>query len=84
VPEAFNADYLAIGRELNALPAATPKYVVVDATGVLVRGIPMPAQTVMFITDTFQPEDQVAKNIHYLLPDEESSIPAGATVFHLR
>jgi len=84
VPEAFNADYLAIGRELNALPPATPKYVVVDASGVLVRGIPMPAQTVMFITDTFEPEDQAAKNIHYVLPNEESSIPAGATVFHLR
>jgi 4-amino-4-deoxy-L-arabinose transferase-like glycosyltransferase len=84
VPEAFNADYLAIGRELNALPAATPKYVIVDATGVLVRGIPMPAQTVMFITDTFEPEEQAAKNIHYLLPNEEGGIPAGATVFHLR
>jgi 4-amino-4-deoxy-L-arabinose transferase-like glycosyltransferase len=84
VPEAFNADYLAIGRELNALPAATPKYVVVDATGVIVRGIPMPAQTVMFITDTFDPEEQAAKNIHYVLPGEENGIPAGATVFHLR
>jgi hypothetical protein len=84
VPEAFNADYVAIGRELNALPAATPKYVVVDATGVIVRGIPMSAQTVMFITDAFEPEEQAAKNIHYLLPTEEGSIPAGAAVFHLR
>jgi 4-amino-4-deoxy-L-arabinose transferase-like glycosyltransferase len=84
VPEAFNADYVAIGRELNALPAATPKYVVVDATGVIVRGIPMPAQTVVFITDTFEPEEQAAKNIHYVLPNEESSIPAGAAIFHLR
>jgi hypothetical protein len=44
----------------------------------------MPAQTVMFLTDTFEPDEQAAKNIHYLLPNEESSIPAGATVFHLR
>jgi 4-amino-4-deoxy-L-arabinose transferase-like glycosyltransferase len=84
VPEAFNADYVAIGRELNALPAATPQYVVVDATGVMVRGIPMPAQTVMFITDTFEPEEQAAKNIHYVLPGDETGIPDGAIVVHLR
>jgi 4-amino-4-deoxy-L-arabinose transferase-like glycosyltransferase len=84
VPEAFNADYVVIGRELNALPAATPKYVVVDAAGVVVRGTPMPAQTVMFITDTYEPEEQAAKNIHYVLPNDQGGIPVGAAVFHLR
>ncbi|MBI4134580.1 MAG: glycosyltransferase family 39 protein [Candidatus Sungbacteria bacterium] len=67
---AFAAEYAAIGREINALPAEVHKYVVVAAPGVDVRGIPMPAQTVMFITDSFAKEEQERKRIHYLLPEE--------------
>jgi len=84
VPGAFAADYVALGRELNSLPASVPKYVVVDAGGVQVNGIPMPAQTVMFITGTSMPEGQKAKNIRYILPGEERNIPAGAEIFHIR
>ena len=72
---AFSANYVQIGRELNALPKELPKYVVVEAGGVDVRGIPMPAQTVMFITDTFTPEKQKEKNIYYVLPEQASQIP---------
>ncbi|MEK7657862.1 MAG: glycosyltransferase family 39 protein [Patescibacteria group bacterium] len=72
---AFNQNYVDIGRELNALPKELPKYVVVETGGVLVRGIPMPAQTVMFITDTFTPEKQKEKNIYYVLPEQKNQIP---------
>ncbi|MFA5084100.1 MAG: glycosyltransferase family 39 protein [Candidatus Paceibacterota bacterium] len=72
---AFSADYMAIGRQLNALPKETPKYVIVKASGALVNGIPMPAQTVMFITDTFSPEKQKEKNIFYVLPEQINQIP---------
>lgn len=81
---AFSADYVAIGRELNALPLEIPKYVVVQGSGVDVRGIPMPTQTTMFITDTFSPENQWAKNIRYVLPEEEKNIPAGAVVKYIK
>jgi dolichyl-phosphate-mannose-protein mannosyltransferase len=84
LPDVFDVDYVSLGRELNALPASTPKYVVVEAPGVLARGVPVPAQTVMFITDTFGADAQAAKNIHYLLPAAESSIPPGARVFYVR
>ncbi|MBI4085019.1 MAG: glycosyltransferase family 39 protein [Candidatus Liptonbacteria bacterium] len=84
VQGAFAADYLKLGREINALPASTSKYVVVQAGGVAVNGIPMPAQTVMFVTDTFTTEKQQAKNIHYTLPGEEKNIPAGADIFYIR
>jgi 4-amino-4-deoxy-L-arabinose transferase-like glycosyltransferase len=77
VPGAFNADYVAIGEQINALPKTTPKYVVVTAGGVLARGIPVPAETTMFITHSFTTQDQAANNIHYLLPDQVGSIPAG-------
>jgi hypothetical protein len=70
----FNGEWARIGNELNALPNELPKYIIVEAGGVDVRGIPMPAQTVMFLTDTFTPDKQSAKNLHYLLPGQESLI----------
>jgi 4-amino-4-deoxy-L-arabinose transferase-like glycosyltransferase len=86
VPGAFNADYVIIGREINALPDTTPKYVIVNAGGVPIRGLPTPVETTMFITNTFTTSTQIAKNIHYLLPDQSSTIPAGTpsgTVFEI-
>jgi len=84
VPAAFDADYVSVARQINALPAEIPKYVVVDAGGVLVRGIPMPAQTVMFITDTFVEASREAKNIHYVLPEDEAKVPPGVVKFYLK
>ena len=72
---AFSANYVEIGRQLNALPKELPKYVVVEARGADVRGLPMPTQTVMFITDTFTPKKQKEKNIFYLLPEQTGQIP---------
>jgi len=68
--DAFSQNYVRLAEELNRLPAETPKIVIVNADGVLVRGIPMPAQTVMFLTDTFREENRVTKNIFYLSPEE--------------
>lgn len=75
VQGAFSADYAQIGRALNALSREMPKYVIVEAQGVDVRGIPMSSQTIMFITDTFTPEKQKEKNIFYVLPDKANQIP---------
>ena len=87
VPGAFNADYVAVGDQINALPQSTPKYVVVEAGGVLARGIPVPAETVMFVTDSFTTSTQIAHNITYLLPNQVGEIPAGtpsSSVFYVR
>jgi len=75
VQGAFAADYVQIGRELNKLPKEMPKYVIVEARGADVRGIPMPTQTVMFITDTFTPKKQKEKNIFYILPNKINQLP---------
>ena len=86
VSGAFNADYVAIGQQINALPANTPKYVIVNAGGVLERGIPTPAETTMFITHSFTDADAAAANIHYLLPTQTDQIPVGtpsADVFEI-
>lgn len=84
VAGAFNADYVTIGREINSLPSSTPKYVVVEAGGVMTRGLPMPAETTIFITDTFLESEQKDKNVHYLLPEEADKIPPGAITFYIR
>lgn len=83
-PGAFAKNYVEIGEEINALPLETVKYVIVEAGGVDVRGVPMPAQTVMFITDTFRTEGREEKNVHYILPGQEHSIPENAEVFRIR
>ena len=84
VQGAFSANYVQIGRKLNALPKELPKYVIVEAGGVDVRGIPMPAQTVMFITDTFTPEKQKKKNIYYVLLEQASQIPENSYMVILK
>ena len=55
VENAFSKDYVEIGNYLNSLPSETQKYVIVNVPGVPVPypdGIPIPAQTVMFIENT--------------------------------
>ncbi|MBI2063701.1 MAG: glycosyltransferase family 39 protein [Candidatus Yanofskybacteria bacterium] len=64
--DAFAQNYVDIGERLNAMPQNVKKYVLVNAGGVLVNDIPMPAQTVMYLTDTYTPEKQQAKNLFYL------------------
>ena len=74
VQDAFSADFVELGKQINRLPSSTPKYVLVNASGILVDGIPMPAQTIMFITGTYTGEKQRKKNIFYILPGEETNI----------
>lgn len=55
VQGAFTVSYVKIGEYLNSLPPETKKYVIVNEPGVpvpLPDGIPMPAQTPMFIERT--------------------------------
>ena len=70
VANAFSSSYVELGNKLNTLPNNEKKYVVVNAGGELVRGIPMSAQTVMYITDTWTPEKQKAKNLYYLTEEQ--------------
>lgn len=67
---AFNQEYVALGQEINRLPVNLKKYVVIEAKGVLVNNLPMPAQTTMFITRTYKPAGQFARHTFYFLPAE--------------
>jgi hypothetical protein len=69
VKGAFTQNYVDIGNYLNNLPQETEKYVIVNEGGVPVPypdGIPMPAQTIIFI----QRAADKNKNTFYLKPDE--------------
>lgn len=80
---AFSARDVEIGRMLEALSPDIPKYVVVPDSSVHAGGYPMSAQTVMFITDTFNVSEQMAKNIHYVVQGHETDIPPGSLVFKI-
>jgi hypothetical protein len=90
VREDFNADSVVIGNRINALPANEPKYVVVYARGVIDYGLPMPVETVLYVTHSFVPDaaaQKVVNNIHYLLPSEINQIPPGTPssyIFEIR
>ena len=73
VKGAFSADYVEIGNYLNSLPKDVQKYVIVNMPGVPVPwpdGIPMPAQTIMFIESTKYGQPQAT----YLLPEDLEKI----------
>ncbi len=82
VAAAYSEDYVVLGELLNGLPRDIKKYVVVNGEGTMVsppgggQEVAMPAQTVMFITDTWTPEKQQAKNIYYVKtpPNKASNV----------
>jgi len=70
---AFSRNYVDIGNYLNSLSLETQKYVIVNQGGVPVPysdGIPMPAQTIMFIESTKFNHPQST----YLLPENINQI----------
>jgi len=73
---AFSTDTFHLGQYLDGLPQDVQKYVLVNSQGVEVRGIPMPAQTIMFATNSFPSESRRGQNIVYVT-DIESITPAG-------
>ena len=67
----FNQNYVDVAYEALAQPRNRVTYILVNRdTGVAVNGIPVTAQTVMYITDTWTPEKQRAKNIFYLTQEQ--------------
>jgi 4-amino-4-deoxy-L-arabinose transferase-like glycosyltransferase len=71
--DAFSADDLKLAEKINTMDRNKPVYILVNRNGTLVNGIPMPSQTVMFLTDTFTAEKQKNKNIYYLTPEQYKS-----------
>ncbi|MFQ6049678.1 MAG: ArnT family glycosyltransferase [Candidatus Paceibacterales bacterium] len=73
VENAFSKNYVKIGNHLNSLPPEAQKFVVVNQSGVPVPwpdGIPMSAQTTMFIENKKYGKPQSV----YLLPEDLDKI----------
>ena len=70
--DSFAANFVEVGNYLNSLPDNVNKYVIVNQDGVLVNGLPTPAQTVIFIERTKYAEPRAI----YLKPDEIQKIDA--------
>jgi len=72
--DAFAGRYYNIGKTLDQMDNGIKKYVIINAKGINVRDLPMPSQTVMFLTDTFTEKRRAEKNIVYVLPDDAENI----------
>jgi 4-amino-4-deoxy-L-arabinose transferase-like glycosyltransferase len=73
VKGAFTKNYAEIGNYLNSLPPETQKYVIVNEAGAPVpwpEGLPVPAQTIIFIENTKYGSPQS----EYLLPESLNQI----------
>ncbi len=91
--DAFAADLAALGYTIRNLPESTPKYVVIEPNGGTVaqvdpwdpagriQEIPIVVQTVMFLTDSYRPEEQLAKNIHYVMVQDTANVPHDGPAF---
>jgi 4-amino-4-deoxy-L-arabinose transferase-like glycosyltransferase len=75
VSAAFRVDYVAIAERINDLPKSAQKYVIVSTSRTWAHGIPVKAETTMFLTHSFTATDDAAANIHYLTPGHASEIP---------
>jgi hypothetical protein len=70
---AFATDLWHLGEYLDGTDPETKKIILVNLPGVEVRTIPMPAQTVMFATDTFWGTERERKNFIYIPATGEKS-----------
>ena len=84
VKGSFDDKYALIADYLNSSSPDIKKYVLVNTGGTLVNDIPMPSQSIMFITDTYRTAQQQEKNIFYILPENINQITSPAIIIPLQ
>lgn len=70
VADAFHSNYQELVSRIQQTPNRIKKYIIVEATGILVNNIPIHAQTVMYLTDTSTPSKQKLRNIEYVTAEQ--------------
>ncbi len=73
VPITFDAASIEIVDRIKALPLTAPKYVVPVTPGAE-PGVPPPAQTVMFLTQSYTEKQRRETNIHYILHQRTDTV----------
>lgn len=72
-----------MAREIQSIPRTVPVYIITDMPGVPIRGIPASTQPLMFLTDTFSPNAQKERDIHYLSPHIPTHATNGGIMYYL-
>jgi 4-amino-4-deoxy-L-arabinose transferase-like glycosyltransferase len=81
VAQRSDQSLLGIADRLNGMPRDRPNYVILTPDVLpdvaTVRGLPLAAQTIMYLTDTASADRQREKNLHYLWPHQTNEIARG-------
>ncbi len=72
---AFASDITNMGRFVRNIEGKTPVYVIANGIGDPVRGTPISAMPIMFLTDTFTPNKQEARQIRYISERDIAQLP---------
>ncbi|MDP3052084.1 MAG: glycosyltransferase family 39 protein [bacterium] len=73
VADAFNENYVQLGKYLNSLPKDLPKYIIMNCDGNMFCDNPYQPPVIMFITKTYIPDWRVENNIFYINPAQMNS-----------
>ena len=73
VADAFNENYVQLGKYLNSLPKDLPKYIIMNCDGNMFCDNPYQPPVIMFITKTYIPDWRVKNNIFYINPAQMNS-----------
>jgi len=76
VYDAFSGNYVMQAQYLKGLDAEIPKYVILNASGVDIRGLPAPAETLIFLTGGWNEAYRSKHNIHLVREDEFENLQA--------
>src|SRR3989344_1914530 len=71
---AFAQSYMDISDYLNNASPTITKYVLVNEGDVLVDDVPNNAQSIKFLTETYDIQSSTNKNIHYIRSDQVESL----------
>jgi len=77
VPDSFLAFTDEIAGAIGRMPNSTPKYVVLSTQFLPVRGIPLIAQPIMYLTGSFTARRQVQHHIYYVTTENAASLGIG-------
>ncbi len=73
VANAFDENYVQLGKYLNSLPANLPKYIIMNCKKNMFCDNPYQPPAIMFITKTYIPDWRNGSNIFYINPAQMDS-----------
>jgi 4-amino-4-deoxy-L-arabinose transferase-like glycosyltransferase len=79
LPLQFGGKISHVARQILEMPGSVPKYVVVTTGGEMVHRIPVSAAPVMFLTDTYTPQQQLQRHVMYITPNDLGTPPSGVS-----